>query len=84
MTRLIGRSVPAPRPASQPQDKRIFGRESPGRQGLPASAFTTRLGAIEQAYQTAIEAIRLGKQLRFRLSALIRYLEDRAINANGR
>ncbi len=32
----------------------------------------------------AIEAIRLGKQLRFRLSALIRYLEDRAINANGR
>jgi hypothetical protein len=25
MTRLIGRSVPAPRPASQPQDKRIFG-----------------------------------------------------------
>jgi hypothetical protein len=25
MTRLIGRSVPAPRQASQPQDKRIFG-----------------------------------------------------------
>ena len=31
MTRLIGTSVPAPRPASQPQDKRIFGdpRASP-------------------------------------------------------
>ena len=30
----------------------------------------------------AIEAIRLGKQLRFRPSALSRYLEDRANNAN--
>jgi hypothetical protein len=27
MTRLTGRSAPVPRPASQPQDKRIFGRE---------------------------------------------------------
>ncbi len=32
----------------------------------------------------AIEAIRLGKQLRFRPSALIRYLEERAGNGNGR
>ncbi len=30
----------------------------------------------------AIEVIRLGKQLRFRPSALSRYLEDRATNAN--
>lgn len=30
----------------------------------------------------AIEVIRLGKQLRFRPSALIRYLEDRAISAD--
>ena len=29
----------------------------------------------------AIEVIRLGKQLRFRPSALSRYLEDRAVNA---
>jgi excisionase family DNA binding protein len=32
----------------------------------------------------AIEVIRLGKQLRFRPSALIRYLEDRAVNVNAR
>ena len=32
----------------------------------------------------AIEAIRLGKQLRFRPSALVRYLEERAGNGNGR
>jgi excisionase family DNA binding protein len=32
----------------------------------------------------AIEAIRLGKQLRFRPSALVRYLEERASNGNGR
>jgi len=32
----------------------------------------------------AIEAIRLGKQLRFRPSALVRYLEERARNGNGR
>jgi hypothetical protein len=25
MTRLTGRSAPAPRPASRPQDKQIFG-----------------------------------------------------------
>ena len=31
----------------------------------------------------ALEAIRLGKQLRFRPSALIRYLEERASNVNG-
>jgi excisionase family DNA binding protein len=31
----------------------------------------------------AIEAIRLGKQLRFRPSALARYLEERARNVNG-
>jgi len=31
----------------------------------------------------ALEAIRLGKQLRFRPSALLRYLEDRASNGNG-
>ena len=31
----------------------------------------------------AIEAIRLGKQLRFRPSALLRYLEERASNGNG-
>jgi excisionase family DNA binding protein len=31
----------------------------------------------------AIEAIRLGKQLRFRPSALIRYLDERASNGNG-
>jgi excisionase family DNA binding protein len=31
----------------------------------------------------AIEAIRLGKQLRFRPSALVRYLEERASNGNG-
>lgn len=30
-----------------------------------------------------IEAIRLGKQLRFRPSALIRYLDERARNGNG-
>ena len=29
------------------------------------------------------EAIRLGKQLRFRPSALVRYLEERASNVNG-
>ena len=32
----------------------------------------------------ALEAIRLGKQLRFRPSALIRYLDERASNKNGR
>jgi excisionase family DNA binding protein len=32
----------------------------------------------------AIEAIRLGKQLRFRPSALMRYLEERVSNTNGR
>ena len=32
----------------------------------------------------ALEAIRLGKQLRFRPSALARYLEERASNGNGR
>jgi excisionase family DNA binding protein len=32
----------------------------------------------------ALEAIRLGKQLRFRPSALIRYLDERASNENGR
>ena len=31
----------------------------------------------------ALEAIRLGKQLRFRPSALIRYLDERVSNANG-
>ena len=31
----------------------------------------------------AIEAVRLGKQLRFRPSALLRYLEERASNGNG-
>jgi excisionase family DNA binding protein len=31
----------------------------------------------------ALEAIRLGKQLRFRPSALIRYLDDRASNGAG-
>ena len=31
----------------------------------------------------AIEAIRLGKQLRFRPSALVRYLEERGSNGNG-
>ena len=31
----------------------------------------------------AIEVIRLGKQLRFRPSAIIRYLEDRAVNTNA-
>ena len=31
----------------------------------------------------ALEAIRLGKQLRFRPSALIRYLDQRASNGNG-
>jgi excisionase family DNA binding protein len=30
----------------------------------------------------AIEVIRLGKQLRFRPSAILRYLEDRSINPN--
>jgi excisionase family DNA binding protein len=30
-----------------------------------------------------IEAIRLGKQLRFHTSALLRYLEERASNGNG-
>ncbi|MGH3229666.1 MAG: helix-turn-helix domain-containing protein [Streptosporangiaceae bacterium] len=30
-----------------------------------------------------IEAIRLGKQLRFRPSALLRYLEERVSNLNG-
>jgi excisionase family DNA binding protein len=32
----------------------------------------------------ALEAIRLGKQLRFRPSALIRYLDERAGHGNGR
>ena len=32
----------------------------------------------------ALEAIRLGKQLRFRPSALVRYLEERVSNENGR
>jgi excisionase family DNA binding protein len=31
----------------------------------------------------ALEAIRLGKQLRFRPSALVRYLEERVSNGNG-
>ena len=31
----------------------------------------------------ALEAIRLGKQLRFRPSALVRYLNERASNGNG-
>ena len=31
----------------------------------------------------ALEAIRLGKQLRFRPSALVRYLDDRASNGTG-
>ena len=31
----------------------------------------------------ALEAIRLGKQLRFRPSALLRYLDDRASNGNA-
>lgn len=31
----------------------------------------------------ALEAIRLGKQLRFRPSALVRYLEERASTGNG-
>jgi excisionase family DNA binding protein len=31
----------------------------------------------------ALEAIRLGKQLRFRPSALVRYLEERVSNVNG-
>jgi excisionase family DNA binding protein len=31
----------------------------------------------------ALEAIRLGKQLRFRPSALIRYLDERASNGNA-
>jgi len=31
----------------------------------------------------ALEAIRLGKQLRFRPSALVRYLDKRASNGNG-
>jgi excisionase family DNA binding protein len=31
----------------------------------------------------ALEAIRLGKQLRFRPSALIRYLDERISNGNG-
>jgi excisionase family DNA binding protein len=31
----------------------------------------------------ALEAIRLGKQLRFRPSALIRYLDERVSNGNG-
>jgi excisionase family DNA binding protein len=31
----------------------------------------------------ALEAIRLGKQLRFRPSALVRYLEERASHGNG-
>ena len=31
----------------------------------------------------AIEAIRLGKQLRFRPSVLVRYLEERASHGNG-
>jgi excisionase family DNA binding protein len=36
--------------------------------------------AVEQG---AIEAIRLGKQLRFRPSALVRYLKERVRNADG-
>jgi excisionase family DNA binding protein len=32
----------------------------------------------------SIETIRLGKQLRFRPSAIVRYLEERATNGNGR
>jgi excisionase family DNA binding protein len=32
----------------------------------------------------ALEAIRLGKQLRFRPSALLRYLDERVSNGNGR
>ena len=32
----------------------------------------------------ALEAIRLGKQLRFRPSALVQYLEERVSNGNGR
>jgi excisionase family DNA binding protein len=31
----------------------------------------------------ALEAVRLGKQLRFRPSALVRYLEERVSNVNG-
>jgi excisionase family DNA binding protein len=31
----------------------------------------------------ALEAIRLGKQLRFRRSALVRYLKERVSNGNG-
>ena len=31
----------------------------------------------------ALEAIRLGKQLRFRPSALVRYLDERVSNGNG-
>ena len=31
----------------------------------------------------SIETIRLGKQLRFRPSAIVRYLEERASNGNG-
>ena len=31
----------------------------------------------------ALEAIRLGKQLRFRRSALVRYMEERVSNRNG-
>jgi len=31
----------------------------------------------------ALEAVRLGKQLRFRPSALARYLDERASNGNG-
>ena len=31
----------------------------------------------------AIEAVRLGKQLRFRPSALLRYLKERSGNGNG-
>ena len=31
----------------------------------------------------SIETIRLGKQLRFRPSAIVRYLEERATNGNG-
>jgi excisionase family DNA binding protein len=31
----------------------------------------------------SIETIRLGKQLRFRPSALVRYLEERVSNGNG-
>ena len=32
----------------------------------------------------ALEAIKLGKQLRFRPSALVRYLEERVSNGTGR